>query len=339
MEHLKEEPLSRERLTPPAETINPVEEAHRVMSIEIAALHQMQARLDHRFERAIRILEACQGRVILTGMGKSGIIAKKIAATFSSTGTPAFFLHPGEGMHGDLGMIMKDDVVIAISNSGETPELLQVLPVVKHFNLPLIAMTGNGESTLARRSDVVLDISVEQEACPLNLAPTASTTNTLVMGDALAVTLMRRKGITTNDFAVFHPAGSLGKRLLLTVGDVMHTGDALPVVQLDTPFKEALLEITSKKLGVTLVTDAQGKTCGVITDGDVRRALTRDQDIATLKARDVYTANPKSIGKEALAAAALAMMENNKITVLPVNTAEGYSEGIVHLHDLLNTGI
>jgi arabinose-5-phosphate isomerase len=314
-------------------------QARRVLAVEIEALEHMKARLDDRFDQAIRLLEACHGRVIVTGMGKSGLIAKKIAATFSSTGTPAYFLHPGEGMHGDLGMMMAGDVVIAISNSGETPELLQILPVVKRFNIPLIGMTGNMNSTLSRRSDVVLDISVDQEACPLNLAPTSSTTTTLVMGDALAVVLMERKGFTPDDFAIFHPAGSLGKRLLLTVEEVMHQGDEIPMVTLDLPFKEALLEITSKKLGVTLVKNEQGYVCGLITDGDIRRVLTRETDIASLSVSDVYTANPKTIHKDALAAAALAVMEQHKITILAVTSPEGTAEGIVHLHDLLQTGI
>lgn len=313
--------------------------AVRVIAIEIAALERMQTRLNERFETAVGLLEQCRGRVIVTGMGKSGIIGKKIAATFSSTGTPAYFLHPGEGTHGDLGMLMKDDVVIAISNSGETPELLQVLPVVRHFGLPLIAMTGNPESTLARRSQVALDISVEQEACPLNLAPTASTTAALVMGDALAVVLMERKGFGSENFAVFHPAGSLGKRLLLTVEEVMHSGDALPKVPQNATFKEALMEITAKKLGCTLVVDDAGKTCGVITDGDVRRVLMRDADINRLSVQDVSTRSPKSIQKDALAATALSIMETHKITVLAVNTPDGYSEGIVHLHDLLGSGL
>ena len=316
-----------------------LEQARRVLAIEIEALQRLELRLDKRFEQAISLLEASEGRVVITGMGKSGLIGKKIAATFSSTGTPAYFLHPGEGMHGDLGALMQGDIVIAISNSGETPELLQILPVVKHFRLPLISLTGNPDSTLARQSEVTLDVSVEQEACTLNLAPTASTTAALVMGDALAIVLMERKGFTPDDFAVFHPAGSLGKRLLLRVEDVMHQGDAIPFVRLETPFQEALLEITSKKLGMTLVVDGSGKTCGVITDGDVRRVLTRERDISRLQVAEVYTANPKSISRDALAATALSLMEQYQITVLAVNTPDGISEGIVHLHDLLKTGI
>lgn len=314
-------------------------QARQVLAIEIEALARLQARLDHRFEVAIGLLEACKGRVIVTGMGKSGIIAKKIAATFSSTGTPAYFLHPGEGIHGDLGMLMKEDVVIAISNSGETPELLQVLPIVKHFKLPLIGMTGNPESTLARRSEVVLDVSVDQEACPLNLAPTASTTATLVMGDALAVVLMARKGFTPEDFAVFHPAGSLGKRLLLTVEEVMHAGDDVPTVTLETAFKDALVEMTSKKLGMTVVVDETGRTCGLITDGDIRRILNKEIDIGLLRVADIYSRHPKTITREELAATALSLMQQHQITTLIVNTPDGFPDGVVHLHDLLKTGI
>jgi len=316
-----------------------LQDASQVFLDEIEALRQVQARLDFQFEKAIALLLNCRGRVIVSGMGKSGLIGRKIAATFSSTGTPAFFLHPGEGVHGDLGMMAPGDIVIALSNSGETPELLQVLPVIRHLNLPLIGMTGNLKSSLAKRCDVVLDTSVSQEACPLNLAPTSSTTTTLVMGDALAVVLMSQKGFSETDFAIYHPAGSLGKRLLLTVEDVMHQGQDLPKVMLETSFKSALLEMTSKKLGMTLVVDNTGKTLGIVTDGDIRRVLTREQDIQHLKVQDIYTSNPKSISKTALAAEALALMEQHQITVLPVNTTNGHSEGIVHLHDLLKTGI
>lgn len=323
--------------TVPSTTL--LSQAKRVVSVEIAALEALEARLDSSFERAIAVLESATGRVIVTGMGKSGIIGRKIAATFSSTGTPSFFLHPGEGIHGDLGMVMPGDVVIAISNSGETAELLQVLPVVKRFNLPMIAMTGNPDSTLARKSDVALDISVPQEACPHNLAPTASTTATLVMGDALAVVLMERKGFTADEFAIFHPAGSLGKRLLLTVEDVMHTGEAIPVVPQTAMFRDALLEITAKKLGITLVVDEAGAMCGVVSDGDVRRALTKTSQIDALRVSDVFTPHPKTIDKTALAAAALNMMETHQITVLAVVDASGRPEGVLHLHDLLKNGI
>jgi arabinose-5-phosphate isomerase len=316
-----------------------LEKARWVLALERDAIDRVAQQLDERFNQVVSILEQCHGRVILTGMGKSGLIARKIAATFSSTGTPAYFLHPGEGIHGDLGMMMPEDVVIAISNSGETPEILQVLPVVKHLGLPLVALTGNPSSTLARRAQVMLDVSVEQEACPLNLAPTASTTVTLALGDALAVVLMARKGFTPNDFAVFHPAGSLGKRLLLMVADVMHTGQAIPKVQLGASFKEALLEITLKKMGMTLVLNDAGHTIGVITDGDIRRVLTRSLDLDTLQVDDVYTPDPKSIDRDALAASALALMETHQIMVLVINTTDGFPEGIVHMHDLLRTGI
>lgn len=316
-----------------------ISQAQHVLEIEVNALNRLKANLDTQFEKAINLLEACQGRVIVTGMGKSGLVGKKIAATFSSTGTPSFFLHPSEGSHGDLGVLTANDVVIAISNSGETAELLQILPVIKRFQIPLIAMTGNTKSTLAKRGDVVLDISVEQEACPLNLAPTASTTVTLALGDALAVVLMERKDFSPDDFAVFHPAGSLGKRLLLTVEEVMHTGEDIPIVRPNTPFREALLEITSKKLGMTVVLDETQRVVGVVTDGDVRRTLTKTQSLETLLVQDVCTFNPKTIQKDALAANALAMMEDHKITVLTVTTSEGMLEGVLHLHDLLRTGI
>ncbi|MCA9789651.1 MAG: KpsF/GutQ family sugar-phosphate isomerase, partial [Cyanobacteria bacterium HKST-UBA05] len=260
-----------------------VAHGREVLDIEIKALMQLRNRLDARFEQAVDLMGACMGRIIITGMGKSGIIGKKIAATLSSTGTPRFFLRPGEGMHGDLGLLMWGDVVVAISNSGETPELLNVLPVVKKFECPLIAMTGKTASTLANRADVVLDVSVEQEACALNLAPTASTTTTLAMGDALAVALMKKRGFTEEDFAVFHPAGSLGKRLLLRVEDVMRRGDQVPFVLDTDAFKETLMEITSKKMGMTLVRCKDGKTVGILTDGDVRRILMQDRmpDLAT----------------------------------------------------------
>jgi arabinose-5-phosphate isomerase len=319
------------------ETRSATDIAKTVVQIEIDALARLKLTLNESFNQAIEVLESCSGRVIMTGMGKSGIIGRKIAATFSSTGTPAYFLHPGEGVHGDLGLIQAGDVVIAISNSGETPELLQVLPTVKHFNLPLIAMTGNSESTLAKRSLVVLDVSVEKEACALNLAPTASTTVTLVLGDALAVALMERKGFTEKDFAVFHPAGSLGKRLLLTVEDVMHS--ELPLVHPEQSFREALVEITEKKLGMTLVVDQEGLTLGILTDGDVRRILTTHQDIQTLLVQEVFAKNPKQIDKLALAAEALHQMQQYQITTLVVNDSSGKPEGIVHLHDLLKTGL
>ncbi len=313
--------------------------ATEIIDIEIEALNGLKRNLNGDFNRAIELIESSSGRVIVTGMGKSGLIGKKIAATLSSTGTPALFLHPAEGSHGDLGAIMKGDVVIAISNSGETPEILGILPLVKRFGLPLIAMTGNLKSTLASRSDAVLDISVPQEACPLGLAPTASTTATLVMGDTLAVILLERKGFTQDDFALFHPAGTLGKRLLLKVDDVMRTGDRIPLVSEDIMFVDALTEITSKQLGFTLVTNADGQIQGIVTDGDVRRALIQHGDVRELPLKRVMTAKPKAIDPNALAVSALRIMEDHKITALVVQDEAGRAKGVVHMHDILNTGI
>lgn len=313
--------------------------ARGVLDVEIQALEDLRSRLNDHFFRAIQLLETSRGRVIVTGMGKSGHVGKKMAATFSSTGTPAFFLHPAEGSHGDLGMLMTDDIVIAISNSGETPEILNILPVVKRLGLQLIAITANTESTLAKQSDVTLSIAVQQEACPLNLAPTASTTATLALGDTLAVVLLERKGFTREDFAMFHPAGALGKRLLLRVQDLMHSGDDLPIVSLETPFLTALLEISSKKLGMSIVLDGSGKIQGVLTDGDVRRALTQYTDVQNIDLKSVMTLSPKTVGAEDLAVTALRKMEDHKITVLLIATPEGEPEGVIHLHDILKTGI
>lgn len=275
-----------------------------------------------------------------TGMGKSGIIARKIAATMASTGTPSFFLHPAEGVHGDLGMITKGDVVVAISNSGKTREVLEVIPVVKRLGLKLIAMTGNLESELAKRADVVLDISVEREACPLGLAPTASTTAALVMGDALAMALLKRKGFRKEDFAFVHPAGSLGKRLLLRVEDLMHVGGEIPIVKPETPMKDVVLEISTKRLGMTTVVDDEGRLIGVITDGDLRRLIERmGKAMFDAKAKDVMTKNPKTIRKDALAVKALGEMERYSITSLVVVDNKNKVEGVIHLHDLLKSGI
>lgn len=313
--------------------------ARQIIDIEIKGLEDIKAQLNQDFLKAIEIIESCQGRIIITGMGKSGLIGKKIAATLSSTGTPAYFLHPAEGSHGDLGIVMKQDVVIAISNSGETPEILNILPLVKRFDVPLIAMTGKPGSTLAQRSCAVLNVAVQEEACPLGLAPTASTTACLALGDALAVVLLERKGFTEDDFAIFHPAGSLGKRLLLKVEDVMQTGINLPIVSSDVGFLDALLEMTSKKLGMTLVVDKNGSVEGVLTDGDIRRALTQYSDVANIPLLNVITRNPKNIDPDALAVSALRLMEQHKITVLLINTPEGKPVGVVHMHDILKTGI
>lgn len=315
--------------------------AKRVLRIEGNAILALAERVDGAFSRAVELILACQHRTVVTGMGKSGLICRKIAATLASTGTPALFLDPADGLHGDLGMLAAGDVVIAVSNSGETEEVLKILPVIKRMGLPLIAMSGKAGSTLARAGDIFLDVSVAEEACPLGLAPTASTTATLALGDALAVALLERKGFTAEDFALFHPGGALGKRLLLRVEDLMHQGDALPVVTGETPLKEALFVITAKKLGITGVLDGEGALVGVFTDGDLRRAMGRGYDVLDAPVFDMMTLNPKRVVRSALAARALKLMEDHSITSLFVFDDEGSREpvGILHLHDLLKAGI
>ena len=313
-----------------------------VLRVESDGILSMIERLDESFTRAIELLRDCRGKVVVTGLGKSGLICRKIAATLASTGTPAFFLHAGDGVHGDLGMVMKGDVILALSNSGETDEILKLLPHFKLNGIKLIAMTGNPESSLAKAGDVVLNVGVK-EACPLGLAPTASTTVALAMGDALAVVLLEEKGFREADFALRHPGGILGRKLLLRVEDLMHRGGQLPLVRHDTLLKEALFEITSKRLGVTGVTDAAGRLIGVITDGDLRRGLQRHGDgILSKRTEDVMTAHPRTIAKEVLAAQALSEMEENPqrpITSLFVLDDGQMPVGIIHLHDILKTGI
>ena len=313
-----------------------------VLRVESDGILSMIERLDESFIRAIELLRDCRGKVVVTGLGKSGLICRKIAATLASTGTPAFFLHAGDGVHGDLGMVMKGDVILALSNSGETDEILKLLPHFKLNGIKLIAMTGNPESSLAKAGDVVLNVGVK-EACPLGLAPTASTTVALAMGDALAVVLLEEKGFREADFALRHPGGILGRKLLLRVEDLMHRGGQLPLVRHDTLLKEALFEITSKRLGVTGVTDAAGRLIGVITDGDLRRGLQRHGDgILSKRTKDVMTAHPRTIAKEVLAAQALSEMEENPqrpITSLFVLDDGQMPIGIIHLHDILKTGI
>ncbi len=319
-----------------------LEQAKRVLEIEANAIAGLISRLDEHFIQAVELLYACQGRVVVSGMGKSGLIGKKISATLSSTGTPSFFLHPAEGRHGDLGMVSKQDAVILLSNSGETQEIIELLPPLKRLNIPLICFTGNSRSTLAQGSDVVIDVSVKEEACPLNLAPTASTTATLAMGDALAITLLTKRGFRAEDFALFHPGGNLGRRLLLRVEDVMHSGSQIPMVFEEAGMKEALMEITSKKLGITTVTDREGRLQGVITDGDLRRWLEQveqGKDLFKKSAGEVMTKNPKVIQREALAAQAVHIMEKCSITALVIVNSEGKVVGIVHLHDLLKQGV
>jgi len=320
-----------------------IEQAKKVLRIEADAIARLIDRLDENFDRAVDLIMNCTGRVVVTGMGKSGHIANKIAATLASTGTPALFLHPAEGIHGDLGMVTKGDLVIALSNSGETDELSRMLPSLKRIGIKIIALTGNLDSTLARNSDVGIYVGVKEEACPLGLAPTASTTATLAMGDALAVVLLNRKGFREEDFACFHPGGSLGKRLLLRVRDIMHTGDAIPKVSVDTLIKDAIYEISSKKMGVTAVLDPAGKLLGVISDGDLRRWMERTEktgeNLLSKKAREIMTKDPKVIAKDALAAEAMAIMENSSITCLMILDADSRPEGVIHLHDLLKAGV
>jgi len=318
-----------------------IEKARRVIRIEAEALTAMADRIDSSFERAVDLILASSGRVIVSGMGKSGLVGQKIASTMASTGTPAFFLHPAEGIHGDLGMIMTGDVVIAISNSGETEEILRILPSIKRLGTHLIAMSGNPASNLARSSDVYLDVSVSEEACPLGLAPTASTTATLAMGDALAVALLVKRGFKAEDFAIFHPGGALGKKLILKVEDIMHVGEAIPLVQEDTLMKEALFVITDKGLGVTGVCDAGGSLNGIITDGDLRRSLEKGFDILNRRASEIMKRGPLRIKRFELAAAALKVMEQRAITSLFVfeNDQSVVPCGIIHLHDILKAGI
>jgi arabinose-5-phosphate isomerase len=318
-----------------------LKEAKRVIRVEAEALAALAESLDGEFEKAVKMILSAPGRVVVTGMGKSGLICQKIASTMASTGTPAFFLHPAEGIHGDLGMIMKGDVVIAVSHSGETEEVLRILPVIKRLGAQLIAMSGNRGSTLAKAGDVFLDIAIREEACPLGLAPTASTTATLAMGDALAVALLVERGFRAEDFALFHPGGSLGKKLLLRVEDLMHKETAIPLVQADTLMREALFEITSKGLGIVGVTSEEGSLVGVITDGDLRRALEKGIDIINMAAGELMVRNPKRIESAELAAKALQRMEQYAITSLFVfeNTSGEKPVGIIHLHDLLKAGL
>ena len=297
-------------------------------------------RLDENFVRAVELIRDCAGKVVFTGVGKSGHICAKIAATLASTGTPAFFLHSGEALHGDLGMVMDGDVMVAVSNSGETDEILKLLPHFKKHQLKLIVITGNPESTLARAGQVVLNVRVKEEACPLGLAPTTSTTAALAMGDALAVVLLEEKGFQEADFAVRHPGGILGRRLFLRVADLMYRDEQLPLVYEETLVKDALFEITSKRLGVTGVADAAGKLVGVITDGDLRRGLERRGQILHLKAKDIMTANPKTVPADTLATEAMSVMERFTITSLFVVDDGGKKPvGVIHLHDLVKAGI
>ena len=322
-----------------------LQRAKEVLNIEATGIVSLIDRLDDHFIQAIELLYNCRGKVVVTGLGKSGLVCRKIAATFSSMGTPSFFLHAGDANHGDMGMIMEGDVVLAVSNSGETEEILTLIPTLKRIGVRIVAMTGNHDSTLSRAADVVLDAGVTEEACPLGLSPTASTTAALALGDALAVILLEKKGFKEEDFALRHPGGILGRKLLLRVEDLMHRHDDVPLVGEETLMKEAILVITSKRLGVTGVTDQRGDLIGVITDGDLRRGLQAHGDgILSKKAEEIMTLKPRSIEKDALASQALARMEENRprpITSLFVVEKPGdkVPVGILHIHDLLKAGI
>ncbi len=311
-----------------------LETARRVLRIEAEALGEMLQRLDARFERAVELLLACKGRVVVSGMGKSGLIGRKIAATFSSTGTPAAFLHPAEAIHGDLGMLMRDDVVLAVSYGGETEEIIALLETIKRLGLRMVTLTGHPRSTIAAASDVVLDVSVKEEACSLNLAPTASTTATMAMGDALAVAMLDRRGFSPGDFAALHPGGRLGKKLL-RVENLMHAGEAMPRVTATAKMPDVIYEMSKKGLGMTTVVDADGRLAGILTDGDLRR-LMQQRGAATLDlvVGDCVTKNPQTIAPGELAGSALRMMEERKITSLVVVDTERRPVGVVHLHDL-----
>lgn len=316
-----------------------IEFALKAITIERDAIDALRTRINEDFVRACETIMTCKGRVVVTGMGKSGHIGNKIAATLASTGTPSFFVHPGEASHGDLGMITSQDVVLAISNSGNTAEVLTILPLIKRMGAPLISMTGNSESILAREAVANLDVSVALEACPLGLAPTSSTTATLVMGDALAVALLEARGFSAEDFAFSHPGGTLGRRLLLRVSDIMHTGDRIPRVSPQTTLGGALLEISQKGLGMTTIVDTTGHMLGLFTDGDLRRTLDHAIDIHNTPIADVMTRNGKTIHDDQLAAEALNMMEELKINALPVINRRGELTGAINMHDLLRAGV
>lgn len=320
-------------------TADILELARRTLAIEAAAVEALAPRLNDGFAHAVNILLACKGRVVVSGMGKSGHIGGKIAATLASTGTPAFFMHPAEASHGDLGMITADDVVIALSNSGESAELVAIVPLIKRRGARLIAMTGRPASTLAREADIHLDAGVEQEACPHNLAPTASTTAALALGDALAVAALYARGFTAEDFARTHPGGSLGRKLLVRVDDLMHHDNDLPSVRSGTLFKDALLEMTRKGLGMTAIVDADSHLVGIFTDGDLRRCLDKGLDLATASIDDVMHRQPKTIAETALAAEAVRYMEEHKINGLLATDADGRVTGALNMHDLLRAGV
>ena len=313
--------------------------AERVFRLEAEAILGLIPKLDERFERAVELLRGCSGRVIVTGMGKSGLIGRKIAATLASTGTPAHFLHPAEGVHGDLGMVARGDVVLALSNSGETDEVLAILPPLKRLGVPIALLTGNSTSSLARQCEVVLDVSVPEEACPMNLAPTSSTTAALAAGDALALALLELRGLRPEDYAALHPRGTLGWRALFRVADLMLMGDVVPIVPETTPLRKVIIEMTQKRKGMTTVIDGEGRLAGVITDGDLRRLYLRGGSIDDLTAGQVASRDPKMICADALAAKALEVMETWQITSLVICDQARRPVGIIHLHDILRAKI
>ncbi|MFC1888325.1 SIS domain-containing protein [Thermodesulfobacteriota bacterium] len=323
------------------EHLKVIKQARRVLTIEAASIRGLIGKIDSSFAEVVEAVFRCRGKVVLTGIGKSGIICQKIAATFASTGTPAYFLHPAEGIHGELGILTRHDVVIAISYRGETEEVNRIIPVIKRMGVGMIVMTGSLKSTLARAGDIVLDVSVKEEACPLGLAPTASTTAALAMGDALAVALLEKRGFGEEDFALIHPGGSLGRKLLMRVEDLVHSGDEIPMVKSGALMKDALFQITSKGLGITGVMGARGRLAGAITDGDLRRGLEKCPDILTRKVDEFMTPNPKRIEGSALATIALQRMEEHSITSLFViqKPASIKITGIIHIHDILKAGV
>ena len=319
-----------------------LEHAQNVLRMEAEAILELVPRIDENFAAAVNLILECEGRTVITGMGKSGLIGRKMAATLASTGTPSFYLHPAEGIHGDLGMVTAADVVIALSNSGETGEVLNILPSLRRIGAKIIAMVGNANSTLGKNADVILDVGVSKEACPLGLAPTSSTTAALAYGDALALALLKKHNFTASQFAIFHPGGSLGRKLLLTVGNIMHKGDENPTVLADTTVQDALFVITDKGLGAVSVVDENGIMQGVLTDGDIRRGLSKGVDFLQRPVRELMTANPKTITQDKLAAQALHLMESNQpkpITVLPVLDENRKVIGLLHMTDLVRQGV
>ena len=316
-----------------------IESGKRVVRIEAEAVRALEGRIDEHFDRAVELIYSCKGRVIITGMGKSGIVARKIVATLNSTGTSAVFLHPSDAVHGDLGMVRKEDVVICISKSGDTEEIQELLPLFKRLGVKIISIVGTKRSHLEKQSDVALDVSVREEACPHDLAPTSSTTATIVMGDALAVALLQKRGFTKEDFAMFHPGGMLGKRLLLRVEELMTAGKDVPVVHEDVPLSDAIYTMTSKRLGATCVVDDARRLVGIITDGDLRRLLQQTNNIAGVTAAQAMTRNPKVVRPGLLAASALEEMEAFNITQLVVVADDHSPLGVIHLHDLVKAGL